>query len=108
MTRDELTLAIAGALTGAVLIGWVLHWIFARLSRDGRARPDEASDLASRLVSAEAARDAAERRRDEALARLAESEVERDAALRDRDAAQGQAEDVRRAYRAAMGGRDAF
>lgn len=107
MDRNELTLVIAGALTGAVLLGWVLHWVFARLGRGGAASLSQTRDLAGRLHAAELALEASDRRATDLAARLAEAEVERDGALQDLDAARIQAEEVRAAYRAAMAERRA-
>ncbi len=51
MPRDELTLAIAGALIGAMALGWIVAGVMGRLN----ARPGaEARALAARLREAEA------------------------------------------------------
>lgn len=96
MDRDDLTLAVAGALTLAVLLGWALGWIAARLNaRRGDAGPSR--ELALRLETAEAARRQAE-------ARLAWTEAELAATAGQLEQARLQAEEVRAAYRAAMQG----
>lgn len=104
MDRGDLTLAVAGALTLAVLVGWTLAWIAGRLNaRRGDAGPSH--ELAVRLETAEAARRQAETRLGEVEtdlgARLAEVESELAATLRQLDQARVQAEEVRAAYRAA-------
>jgi prophage endopeptidase len=110
LDRDELTLAVAGTLFGAVVLGWVLHWLFARIARaPGSAR--ETAGLAARLYAAEAAAGTAEQRRAELEAdlgqRLADAEAELARTLDELAAARRDAEDVREAYRRAMAPPDA-
>lgn len=107
MDRGDLTLAVAAALTLAVLLGWTLAWIAGRLNaRRGDAGPSR--DLAARLETAEAARRQAETRLGEVetdlAARLADVEDDLAATTRQLDEARVQAEEVRAAYRAAMQG----
>ena len=62
--------AVAGALVGAVLIGWVLHWMFSRANGvSGPRNARRTADLAHRLHLAEEAQHRAE-------ARLREVEVD--------------------------------
>lgn len=106
MDRSDLTLIVAGALATAVLLGWTLAWIAGRLNARGG---DAAADLTAQLAAAETARREAVSRlgqvEAELGARLAEAETELAATLRQLDAARAQAEDVRAAYRSAMGNR---
>ena len=53
MDRNDLTLAIAGALIAAFLLGWVLRWAFARLNTAGPRNAARTADLAARLHAAE-------------------------------------------------------
>ncbi|MBP7000783.1 hypothetical protein [Amaricoccus sp.] len=89
MDRDELTLIIAGALAAAVLLGWIIGAIGARLGSGGGAR-----DLAARLAQSEEARRSAE-------ARLAEIETDLAARLRETEAERASAEDALARERAA-------
>ncbi len=108
MDRDELMLAIAGALFGAMLLGWILHWMFARINRaEGPRSIRRTADMASRLHAAEAARSRAETRLAEVeqdlRQQLADTERELDTALRALDRERNQTEEIRAAYRAASG-----
>ena len=113
MDRNELMLAIAGALFGALLLGWILHWMFARINRaEGPRSFRRAADMASRLHAAEIARGRAETRLAEvegdlrqrlADRRIADTERELETALRSLDRERTRAEEIRAAYRAASG-----
>jgi len=112
LDRNELTLAIAGALVGAVLLGWVLRWIFDRMNRSAGPRSiRRTADMATRLHEAEASRDAAEseaaRIEADLRGRLDQTRAELDAALQDAARANAQVEEIRAAYRVAMGDRSA-
>jgi hypothetical protein len=108
MDRTELTAAIAAVLLGAVVLGWILHWLFQGINSHGRGR--QAADLAHRLHEAEVAQARAERRlaevEDDLGARLAEVQAELDATIANLALARAQTEAIRDAYRAAMAGRD--
>ncbi|MEM9429261.1 MAG: hypothetical protein AAGA32_07160 [Pseudomonadota bacterium] len=69
MDRTELTLVVGVALFAAVLLGWVLRWIYGLLNPPPPPPPVPDSDWAEYAKSCEQERDAAQ-------ARLAE--VERD------------------------------
>lgn len=61
MDRSSLTLAVAGALVGAFLLGWILRWIFGRMNASGVM----SAEVAARLHAAEEARHEAETLRDD-------------------------------------------
>jgi len=67
MNETELTLVVAGALLVSMLIGWTLRWFFARLNRSVNDTSLGSNELAARLHTAEEARDAAVREREEAV-----------------------------------------
>ena len=52
MDRNELTVAIAGALVAAFLLGWLTRWAFARLNTAGPRNAARTADLAARLHAA--------------------------------------------------------
>jgi hypothetical protein len=106
LDRSELTFAIAAALVGAVLVGWILRWLFGRMNAAGPRNAARTAGLAARLHAAEEAQLRAETRLAEVEGDLAELQSELDAALAALARAQGQAEEVRAAYRRAMGERD--
>jgi hypothetical protein len=106
MDRNDLTLAIAGALTAAFLLGWVLRWVFARLNAAGPRNAARAADLAGRLHAAEDAQGRAERRlaevEAEASRRIRELEADLDAARAALAQCEAQTEDIRAAYRRSL------
>ena len=55
MDRSELTMAVAGALVAAFLLGWIFRWIFGRMSAHG-APAAAHSDMASELHAAPGSR----------------------------------------------------
>lgn len=109
MDRTELTLAIAASLVGALLLGWVLGWLFARLNRQSGPRDlREAADMASRLQEAEEAAARAQARLQATEAdlggRLAEVQRELEGAYQQIAREQARTEEIREAYRVAMSG----
>jgi chromosome segregation ATPase len=76
ITSSELATAVALVLAGAVALGWILHWLWARLAGAPRTERERLDDLAERLHRAEAAREAAEEAHRAAEARLAAREAE--------------------------------
>ena len=80
MDRNELTLAIAGALVGAFLLGWILRWFFGRINASGPRSVVQTADMAAQLHAAEEARQRAEWRaaelEEEAARRVAELQAE--------------------------------
>lgn len=73
MTRFDLTLAFAGVLIVAFVLGWAAHWIWARLAREAAPRSDRADELAAELLHVEETRD---RALDEVLTREAAAAAE--------------------------------
>jgi hypothetical protein len=105
--RNELTIAIAAALLGAVVLGWLLHWIFAGMNRAAGPRSiKRTAEMATRLHAAEEAQQAAERRlaqvETDLNQRIGEMQAELDTANQSLAQSRRQAEDIRAAYRAAM------
>jgi hypothetical protein len=110
MDRNELTLAIAGALVGAFLLGWILRWFFGRMNGSGPRSPDRVAEIASELHRAEEARRRAEKQLAEmegaAAHRIAELEAELTSAHADLSRAEAEAEEVRSAYREVLASRE--
>lgn len=112
MDRNELTLVLTGALFGAVLVGWILHAIFARINRASGPRSiKQTALLAERLHDSEEAREAAETRlktvETDLNQRLAQMQDELDAAHASLEAARDETEEIRTAYRQSAAERDA-
>lgn len=107
MDRNELTMVVATALFAAFALGWIFRWIFSRMNAHGPHSVGH-SEMASELHAAEGARRRAERRLAEAEAfaeqRLAKVEAELALTREAFASAQAQADEVRAAYRRAMGG----
>ena len=99
MNRTELTLAIAGALVLAVLLGWVLRGIFRGLNAGGRAH--RTADLAERLHRAEESEARLRAVERELTSELAEVRGELHESLRRLDAARAEIDEIREAYRRA-------
>lgn len=57
MGQTELTLVIGSALVVAVVVGWTLRWIFAKMNTSG---PMASAEVTGRMREAEAAQEAAE------------------------------------------------
>jgi hypothetical protein len=103
--RSELTLAVAGALILAVLLGWVLRGIFRGLNAGGRGARS-AADLADRLHRAEEAEARLRGVERELTAELAEVRAELAEALRRLDRTRAEVDEIRDAYRQAVGPRE--
>ena len=110
MNRNELTLAIAAALVGAFLLGWILRWFFGRLNATGPRSMARTARMAAQLHAAEEAQHRAEARLTEVEADLRQRLADLNAELvTTQDAlkrAEEQAEDLRAAYRQALLARD--
>ncbi len=107
MDRNDLTLAVAAALVGAVLLGWILHMLFARLNTGAGPRSiKRTADMAHRLHDAEEAQHRAETRlrqvEGDLQARVTELTAELDASNAALLRAREQTEEIRAAYRQTM------
>lgn len=106
MDRNELTLAIAGALVGAFLLGWILRWFFGRMNAAGPRSVVRTADMAAQLHAAEEARGRAEWRvtevEEETGRRIAELQAEVATARAEVAKAEAATEEIRAAYRKAL------
>lgn len=107
MHRDQMILAMAGALVGAVLVGSVLHWIFSRVNGvSGPRNARRTADLAHRLHAAEEAQHRAEARLREVEVDLRQRNVDLQSELaavqQTLERERGAGEELRAAYRQAM------
>ena len=75
-SATDLTTAIAAILVGAVALGWVLHWLWARPAAGPAGPQARIDDIAAQLHEAENARDAAEAARVQERARIEAREAE--------------------------------
>ncbi len=75
LTGEQLATAITAVLIAAIAIGWVLHWIWARLATTG-SDAARLSAMVNRLHEADHAREAAEQARELAESLLAAREAE--------------------------------
>ena len=80
LTGAQLAAAISAVLAGAVMLGWILHWFWARLSSAGSGR-SRLAEMTDRLHEADRAREAADAARLSAESLLVEREVELQARL---------------------------
>ncbi len=100
MNRTELTVLVSATFMIAILIGWILRWLYTRIGQAGLATGAGSNDLAARLHAAEEARDAAVADRDETIAdmkrRLVQTEAELAAAMDGLGAARREADAARR------------
>ncbi len=106
MDRNELTLAIAGALVVAFLLGWILRWFFGRINASGPRSVARTADMAAQLHAAEEAKQRAEWRaieaEEEATRRIAELQAEVGTAREAAGKAEAATEEIRGAYRKAL------
>jgi hypothetical protein len=110
MDRNDLTLAIAGTLVGAFLLGWTLRWLFGRINASGPRSMVRTADMAAQLHAAEDAQLRAERRLAEVEAEASRRFAELQSDLDDARAAllksEAGSEDLRAAYRKTLTGPD--
>jgi hypothetical protein len=106
MDRSDLTLAIAGVLVGAFLLGWILRWVFNRINAAGPRSVARTADIAAQLHAAEAAQSRADLHRLEVEVerdrRVAELEAELGSAREALAGAEAATEEIRAAYRRAL------
>ncbi len=100
MNRTELTVLVASTFMVAILIGWILRWLYGRIGQAGLSTSGGSNDLAARLLAAEADRDAAFQDRDETVGdmkkRLVQTEAELKAAMEGLGDARRDADAIRR------------
>ena len=76
LTGGQLATAITAVLVGAIAFGWVLHWIWIRLSDAAMTDTARITEMINRLHEADRAREAAEDARELAENLLASREAE--------------------------------
>lgn len=76
LTGGQLATAISAVLVGAVALGWVLHWIWIRLSNAALSDTARLTEMINRLHEADRARESAENGRELAENLLASREAE--------------------------------
>ena len=100
MNRTELTVLVAATFMVAILIGWILRWLYGRIGQAGLETSGGSNELASRLHAAEEARDAAYQDRDQTVGdmkkRLVQTEAELKAAMDGLGDARREADAIRR------------
>ncbi|MEM9097470.1 MAG: hypothetical protein AAGC79_03015 [Pseudomonadota bacterium] len=70
LSSSQLAIAISATLTAAIVIGWILHWLWARAVNPAGGTAGRLAEMASNLHQNDAARHAAEEAR-----ALAETEL---------------------------------
>lgn len=106
MGRTELTLIVSGALLLAFVLGWLLRGVFRRLNTEGRSGLRNAAELVDRLHRAEEAEARLRSVERELTAELGEVRRELAECLRRLDAARAEVDEIREAYRQAVGPRE--
>lgn len=97
LSGAQLATAISAVLVTAVVLGWILHWIWVRLSNAATSDKDRLAEMSNRLHEANRARDDAEEaralaenllatREAETEQQLAEMQVRLDGAVEGREA----------------------
>ncbi len=97
LSGAQLATAISAILVAAVVLGWILHWIWVRLSNAATSDKDRLAEMSNRLHEANRARDDAEEaralaenllatREAETEQQLAEMQVRLDGAVEGREA----------------------
>lgn len=76
LTSSQMATAISAILAGAVLLGWILHWLWSRAHRRARGNRSEVAEMAERLHSSDDARAQAIEAREQAENLLASRENE--------------------------------
>jgi ABC-type bacteriocin/lantibiotic exporter with double-glycine peptidase domain len=105
--HDKLTLVLTGSFFGAVLLGWLLHWLFARLNtKSGPRSIKQTALLVERVQAAEDAKLVAEGRlqavENDLTQRLAQMQAELDSAHVGLEEARDETEQIRDAYRKSL------
>lgn len=102
MTGQELSGTLAAILFAAVMVGWVLHWIWCLLSRATGSERATIADLEQRLDRAEQARHAAEAGAQQAAEAYDARILELETALADQAAAHEADREVQAAEQARL------
>lgn len=76
LSGAQLATAISAILVAAVVLGWILHWLWMRLSNAATSDAARISEMVNRLHEADFAREAAEDAKDLAENLLASREAE--------------------------------
>lgn len=76
LTGAQLTIAIAAILIAAVVLGWILHWLWMRLSNAAISDTARITEMINRLHEADRARESAEDAKELAENLLASREAE--------------------------------
>lgn len=76
LSGSQLAIAISAILAAAIALGWVLHWIWIRLSNAAMTDTARLTEMINRLHEADRAREAAEDARELAENLLASREAE--------------------------------
>lgn len=83
LSGAQLATAISAVLVTAVVLGWILHWLWVRLSNAATSDKDRLAEMSNRLHEANRARDQAEEARALAENLLATREAETEQQLAD-------------------------
>ncbi|MEM7506231.1 MAG: hypothetical protein AAF415_05760 [Pseudomonadota bacterium] len=76
LNASQLAIAISAVLAGAVLLGWILHWLWARASARPTTDAARLQEMIARLHAADQSREAAQDARERAENLLASREAE--------------------------------
>lgn len=76
LSGGQLAVAISAVLAGAVMLGWILHWLWLRLSNAAMTDTARLAEMINRLHEADRAREDAEGARELAENLLAAREAE--------------------------------
>ncbi|MEL7467010.1 MAG: hypothetical protein AAFN27_01065 [Pseudomonadota bacterium] len=76
LTGAQLATAISAVLAAAVVLGWILHWLWVRLSNAAISDTARITEMINRLHEADRAREAAEDAKELAENLLASREAE--------------------------------
>ena len=106
LSGAQLAIAISAVLLSAVVVGWILHWLWMRLSNAAISDTARITEMINRLHEADRARETAEEARELAENLLASREAEmenRMAAMQSRldGAVEGREADLTRQLREA-------
>ena len=81
LTGPQLATAITAVLLSAILLGWILHWLWGRLTSAAISDTARITEMVNRLHEADRAREAAEETLANERARLSAREAEIEAHL---------------------------